>query len=126
MIDKNCVFCKIAVGKVKGKIVKETDNFFVIRDIKPVSEGHSLVIPKKHFVTLLDIPYNLGSEMLKLLEEVSGELIDKKLGDGFNLVMNNLEVAGQIVMHAHFHVIPRKEGDGVRFLQKVSGNSGKK
>ncbi len=116
--DKNCVFCRIIRGEVKSDVVAESNSFFAILDIKPNAKGHTLVIPKKHYVTLLDIPNNLGEEMLKFTKQVATELMDKKLGDGFNLVMNNLEVAGQLVMHAHIHVIPRNEGDGLRFVNK--------
>jgi len=114
-----CIFCKIARGEVKSEKVAESNNFFAVRDLNPVSEGHTLVIPKKHFVTLLDIPNKLGEEMLKFTKKVAGDLLDEKLGDGFNVIMNNLEVAGQLVMHAHIHVIPRKEGDGIRFFYKA-------
>jgi histidine triad (HIT) family protein len=116
--DKDCVFCKIARGEIKSEKIKESDNFFAVRDQSPITEGHTLVIPKKHFVTLLDIPNKLGEEMLKFTKGVAGDLLESKLGDGFNVIMNNLEVAGQFVMHAHVHVIPRKEDDGIRFFHK--------
>tara|TARA_Y100000296_G_C5038926_1_gene188780 strand:+ start:70 stop:417 length:348 start_codon:yes stop_codon:yes gene_type:complete len=112
-----CIFCKIAKGEMPSEKIIETDNFFAIRDINPVSEGHSLIIPKKHFVTLLDIPNNLGKELLEITKKVSDEMLEKKLGDGFNLIMNNLKVAGQLVMHAHIHIIPRKENDGLKMIQ---------
>ena len=112
-----CIFCKLAKGEMPSEKITETDNFFAIRDINPVSEGHSLIIPKKHFVTLLDIPNNLGKELLEITKKVSDEMLEKKLGDGFNLIMNNLKVAGQLVMHAHIHIIPRKENDGLKMIQ---------
>lgn len=115
--DKNCIFCKIARGKTKSDIVLEGDNFIAFRDTNPKTAGHTLVIPKRHFVTLLDIPNKLGNEMLEFTKKVASKLMDEKYGDGFHLVMNNLEVAGQAVMHAHVHVLPRKEGDG-----SVEGN----
>jgi histidine triad (HIT) family protein len=118
-MGSDCVFCKIAKGEIKSEKLVESDNFFVIRDINPDAEGHSLVISKKHFVTLLDMPDKLGGEMIKMIKRVASDLMDAKLGDGFNLVMNNLEVAGQLVMHAHIHVIPRKEGDGIRLVKKI-------
>jgi len=111
-----CIFCKIAKGEMPSEKIIETDNFFAIRDINPVSEGHSLIIPKKHFVTLLDIPNNLGKELLEITKKVSDEILEKKLGDGFNLIMNNLKVAGQLVMHAHIHIIPRKENDKLKMI----------
>lgn len=113
---KECVFCKIARGEVKSDKVAESDNFFAIRDIRPKVEGHTLIVTKKHYVTLLDIPNKLGNELVEFLKKVAGDILDKKYGDGFNVLMNNLEVAGQIVMHAHLHLIPRKEGDGLRVL----------
>lgn len=117
--DKNCIFCKIAIEEIKGKKVIESDSFFAILDVHPDAPGHTLVIPKQHFVTLLDIPNRLGGEMLEFTKKVASDLLDKKLGDGFNLVMNNLAVAGQVVMHAHIHIIPRKDGDGLRFVTRV-------
>ena len=113
MEDKKCIFCKIVKGKVKGEKVRESDNFFAFLDANPKVEGHTLVVPKKHFVTLLDIPDKLGEEMLNFIKKVSSDILEKKKGDGFNIVMNNLKCAGQVVTHAHIHIIPRKEGDGM-------------
>jgi histidine triad (HIT) family protein len=116
MKNSNCIFCKIAQGKLPAKKIRESNNFIAILDTHPVTNGHTLIIPKKHFVTLLDIKNNLGEEMLKILKEVSSNLLEKKIGDGFNLIMNNLECAGQVVKHAHIHIIPRKEEDGFRTM----------
>tara|TARA_Y100000034_G_scaffold127623_1_gene180686 strand:+ start:764 stop:1117 length:354 start_codon:yes stop_codon:yes gene_type:complete len=116
MESEKCIFCKIARRDLDANIVKESDNFIAFRDANPVTEGHTLIIPKKHFVTLLDMPNKLGEEMLKIVKGVSGELMDQGLADGFNVLNNNLEVAGQSVMHAHVHIIPRKEGDGVKIF----------
>ena len=111
---KKCVFCDIGQGKNKTQaIIATSDNFFAIRTIEPVVRGHALVIPKKHFVTLLDIPNAFGDEFLKFTKTIAGSLLDDKYGDGFNIVMNNLACAGQAVMHAHLHIIPRSEGDGI-------------
>jgi len=111
--NDNCIFCKIAKNEIKSERVCESASFFAIRDINPKAKGHALVIPKQHFATLLDIPNKLGNELLEIIKKVSSKLMDDKLGDGFNVVMNNLSCAGQVVMHAHLHVIPRKEGDGL-------------
>lgn len=116
MVDRDCIFCKIAKGEIPAEKIKESDNFFAIRDKYPHAKGHSLVIPKKHFVTSLDIPNKLGDELLKMIKDVASDLLDEKYGDGFNVLQNNLEVAGQVVMHAHFHIIPRKEKDCVKIL----------
>lgn len=113
---KECIFCRIANGEVKNEMVMVSNNFFAIEDIKPVSEGHILIIPKKHYVTLLDLPDNLGEELLKFTKSIASMILEKKMGDGFNIIMNNLEPAGQIVKHAHLHIISRKEGDGLKSL----------
>jgi histidine triad (HIT) family protein len=112
----DCIFCKIVKGEIKSERIFESERFIAIRDIKPFTPGHTLVIPKKHFVTLLDLPDSWGEEFLRIMKRVAGKLMDDKLGDGFNIVMNNLEVSGQVVMHAHVHLIPRREGDEVRVL----------
>lgn len=114
MDKEDCVFCKIVQRKIKSEIIKSSNNFIAIRDIHPKTEGHTLIIPKKHYVTLLDLSNSLGEELLQFLKDVAFDLMNKKLGDGFNLIMNNLEPAGQVVEHAHIHIIPRKEGDRFR------------
>lgn len=115
---EDCIFCKVVSKEIDAEIVAEGNNFIAFRDTNPLTEGHILIVPKKHLVTLLDIPNHLGSEMLELMKKVGGDILDKKLGGGFNILMNNLEVAGQEVMHAHIHVIPRKEGDDIKLMRK--------
>jgi histidine triad (HIT) family protein len=126
MKHPDCIFCKIAQGKIPTEKVKETNNFIAILDANPRAEGHTLVIPKKHFVTLLDIPNTLGQELLKLTKDIASDLMDKKLGDGFNVLMNNLECAGQVVFHAHVHIIPRKESDGLKSMCDIDQTSNSK
>jgi histidine triad (HIT) family protein len=112
--ERECVFCKIVRGEVKSSRVGESNSFIAILDIKPKTDGHTLIIPKKHYVTLLDMPNKLGEEMLEFCKSIAGKMLDSKKGDGFNLIMNNLEPAGQIVKHAHIHIIPRREDDSFR------------
>lgn len=114
--EQSCVFCKIAQNKINVKKTAESNNFIAISDAHPKADGHTLIIPKKHFVTLLDLPNKLGNELLEFIKKVSSDLLEQKKGDGFNILMNNLQVAGQLVMHAHIHVIPRKENDGLEMI----------
>lgn len=112
---KDCIFCKIAEGKISTeKRIYENDNFFSILDANPIGEGHSLVISKKHFETSLDLPISLGGELLDCIKKTSSKLMKKYVGAGFNVLQNNFESAGQVVKHVHFHIIPRKKGDGVK------------
>ena len=70
-MGRDCVFCKIARGEINAEKVKESNNFIAIRDIRPAAKGHTLIISKKHFVTLLDIPNTLGAELLQLMKAVA-------------------------------------------------------
>jgi len=115
-MEGDCIFCKVIKGEVPTEKVYEDDNFIGILDINPKAEGHTLIFPKKHFKTILDMPSSLGGEMLDAVKKVSLNLINHGKGDGFNLIVNNNEVAGQIVGHVHVHIIPRREGDGLRML----------
>jgi len=113
MSSEDCIFCKIAKGKVDS-IIYENDNFFSIQDANPIIKGHSLVISKKHFETILDMPDSLGPELLDCIKKTALKLIDEFKAEGFNLHANTFKVAGQLVNHVHFHIFPRKEGDGFR------------
>ena len=110
----NCIFCKIANGEIPAKKIYENDNFFSIPDAKPVAEGHSLVISKKHFENILEMPVSLGVELLDCIKKTTLGLMKKHKADGFNILNNNFESAGQVVKHVHFHVLPRKKGDGFK------------
>ncbi len=105
--NKDCIFCKIARGEIKVEKILETENFFAIKDLHPKTRGHVLVIPKKHFLNLLDLPSSLYGEMLETAKEIALNLMKQENSEGFNLIMNNFEVAGQKVMHAHLHILPR-------------------
>ncbi len=115
---KGCIFCKIANGEIPAKRIYENDNFFSILDANPDIEGHSLIISKKHFKTVLDLPNSLGPELLDCIKETSLKLIDKYKAEGFNVVNNTFVAAGQIVEHVHFHILPRIKDDGFRVLAR--------
>ncbi len=108
----DCIFCKIVKGEIESDKIKESDNFIVIRDANPKVEGHSLVIPKEHFERLEQMPSSTYEEFLLDTKDVAVELMSEVGAKSFNLVMNNGKEAGQIINHAHLHILPRKEGDG--------------
>ena len=110
-----CIFCRISQGEIKTKkIIYENSNFFSIPDANPITKGHSLVISKKHFKTILDLQNSLGSELIDCIKNTSLKIIKETDSEGFNVINNNFEVAGQAVHHIHFHIIPRKKGDGLK------------
>lgn len=114
MKDENCIFCKIANGEIPSRTIYEDDQFRVILDLAPATKGHALILPKEHYANLYELPEDIAAKVMRLAKkEVT--LITKKLGcDGFNLMQNNGEVAGQTVMHFHMHMIPRYKHDGQR------------
>ncbi len=113
---ENCVFCKIIKGEIKSDKIYDDDNFFSILDINPKAKGHSLVISKKHFKTLLDMPDSLGNEFLQAIKKVALKLIKEGKAQGFNVIISNYNVAGQEIEHVHAHIIPRKKDDGLRMI----------
>ena len=116
MKDDSCIFCKISYKEIKSEIIFENENFIAIPDSKPRVKGHTLIISKRHFVNTLDLPISLGKELLDAFKNVSSKLLKEKGVEGFNILQNNFPLAGQVVMHTHFHVIPRRKGDGLKFL----------
>ncbi len=111
MVDSSCVFCRIVRGEIPASIVGERDHWLAVFDAHPKTEGHTLVISKEHFDTLFDIPSEFGVELVEFVKDIAHELLDKGYGDGFQVHMNNLPAGGQVVMHAHIHVLPWKKGD---------------
>jgi len=104
-----CIFCKIVKGEIESDKVGESENFFAFKDKNPRISGHTLIIPKGHYETFLDIPDNLGEEFFIFAQKTIQDLLEKQEARGFNIGMNNGDIAGQIIKHAHFHILPRKD-----------------
>ena len=107
-----CIFCKIVAGEIPANKVYEDENTLAFLDIKPVNPGHTLVIPKKHYQNLEEIPEQELSFLILMVKKIGAQLKDKLKVEGYAISANNDLVAGQIVPHLHFHIIPRHEGDG--------------
>jgi histidine triad (HIT) family protein len=112
--QKDCIFCKMSSGEIEVERIMETDNFFVIKDRYPNSKGHSLIISKKHYENLLHFPSLLGNELIALTKDLYIKLSKEFDSEGFNLIQNNFKAAGQVIPHLHFHILPRKQNDGVK------------
>ncbi len=116
MRDDNCIFCKIANGEIPSKTLYEDDSFRVILDLGPATRGHALILPKDHYANLYELPDEVAAEAMKLAKKMAIRMKERLGADGFNLVQNNGETAGQTVMHFHLHLIPRYENDGQHIL----------
>ncbi len=112
MRDDNCIFCKIANGDIPSKTIYEDEDFKVILDLGPATKGHALILPKNHYRSLYDLPDDAASKVMLLAKKMTIQMTNKLKCDGFNLVQNNEEAAGQTVFHFHLHLIPRYKGDG--------------
>ncbi|MBD5445269.1 MAG: HIT family protein [Lachnospiraceae bacterium] len=111
MKDDKCIFCKIANGEIPSKTLFEDDEFRVILDLGPAAKGHALILPKNHYANLYELPEETASKVMLLAKKMAVQMTDKLKCDGFNLVQNNGEVAGQTVFHFHMHLIPRYKND---------------
>jgi len=109
-----CIFCKIIKGELPCSKVFEDEKFFAFLDIGPVNKGHTLVIPKKHYKNLFDMPEEELKGYMEAIQKVSKAVMKGVDADGVNINMNNESAAGQVVMHAHVHIIPRFNGDGLK------------
>lgn len=107
MKDENCIFCKIANGEIPSTTLYEDEDFRVIFDLSPATNGHCLVLPKEHFEDLTRLPEHYASRVLPLAAKIGQAMKDGLHAEGFNIVQNNGEAAGQTVHHFHTHIIPR-------------------
>lgn len=113
--DSACVFCKIASGSIPSWVVWKTDAAMAFLDVGPLAEGHLLIIPREHYGELADLPAELGAEIGSVVPRLGRALVTVTGADGFNLLCNSGEVAGQVVPHVHFHLIPRRGGDDLGY-----------
>ena len=118
MVDNNCIFCKIANGEIPSKTLYEDEECRVILDLAPATKGHALILPKSHSKNLYELPEETAGKVMMLAKKMATTMAEKLGCDGFNVVQNNNEVAGQTVFHFHMHLIPRYENDN----QKIAWN----
>ncbi len=106
-----CIFCQIIKGDIPAYKVYEDEHSLAFLDIKPVNPGHTLVIPKKHYSNLEEIPVSELEFLIRTVKKV-GRLLKDKLGaPSYNIIENNDPIAGQEIPHLHFHLIPRYGND---------------
>ena len=114
----DCIFCKIANGEIPSATLYEDEDFRVILDLGPASKGHALILPKAHAANIYEISDDMAAKAMILAKKMSTKMTEALKCDGFNIVQNNGEPAGQTVFHFHMHLIPRYEGDQVGITWK--------
>ena len=117
-MKNNCVFCAIAANEIPSFKVYEDDLVLAYLDINPFSKGHTLVIPKEHSSGLLDTSDETLAALVARVKKVASHLKATLPCDGFNILQNNGEAAGQTVMHIHFHIVPRYGKEEISFVSQ--------
>lgn len=120
-MSSDCIFCKIVKGEIPSAKVTETEKVFSFLDINPINPGHLLVVPKIHYTTIFEIPDSCLSELVSIVKKLSSAVYKAMGAEGINVLQNNFRAAGQLIDHAHFHIIPRFTNDG--FLTSWPGKS---
>ena len=114
----DCIFCKIISGEIPSSKVYEDEDFLAILDIRPVNHGHTLLIPKKHFVNIFDTDDDIARKIYPTLIKISKGIREGLTADGINIIQNNEKYAGQEVFHSHIHIIPRFRDDSLKFTPR--------
>lgn len=114
----SCVFCAIVAGEAPAIRIHEDDDFLAILDIRPFTRGHTLVFPKTHTADLTDTPTQILAGMTTLGQRIArAARVSALHADGNNIAVNDGKAAFQTVFHVHLHVVPRRDGDKVKFAK---------
>lgn len=107
-----CIFCKIALKKIDAKIIDENENAIAFLDAFPLTSGHTLVIPKRHYEKLQEVEFDQVTPLFNLVHTISA-YVERGTGAQSTLIaIHNGKDAGQEIPHLHVHIVPRKHGDG--------------
>lgn len=112
-MSADCIFCKIANGEIPAATLYEDEDFRVILDLSPATKGHALILPKEHAKNIYELSEKTAGRVFVVAKKMAERLTEVLHCDGFNILQNNEEIAGQTVFHFHMHLIPRYKGDHV-------------
>jgi len=113
MAASDCIFCKMIAGDIPVTKVYEDEDMLAFMDIAPISDGHTLVIPKCHYDKIHECPPEILGKVCSKLGKIAAAVQKAVNADAYNVLCNNGRAAGQAVEHLHFHIVPRNAGDGV-------------
>ena len=111
----DCIFCKIAAGQIPCHKLFEQEGYLSFLDIGPLAEGHALLVPKPHYENLTVVPADAWARLIAQVPRLAAAVLEVTGAEGFNLLLNDGLVAGQVVPHVHLHVVPRRAGDSLGY-----------
>lgn len=114
MDTDECIFCKVIEGTIPCEKIYEDEHTLAFLDIHPINRGHTLVIPKKHTTSIYDIARKDFEYLMGIVRDLAPKIGQTVKANGINIGMNNDRAAGQLVFHAHVHIIPRFNNDGFK------------
>jgi histidine triad (HIT) family protein len=109
-MSESCVFCKIAAKEAPAHVVYEDDKVIAFMSIQPINVGHTLVVPKKHYENIYEIPEEEVAYLYKIVKKIAHAVNKAVNAEGIRIVQNNGEAAGQVIFHMHVHIIPMSRG----------------
>lgn len=115
MSDSTCIFCRIAAGEVPSSKVWEDADSLAFLDVAPLAEGHTLLIPRRHFARIEDMPPDSVAALTRGIPPLANAIRRATGSPGLNILQNNGRESGQAVFHVHVHLIPRKADDGLGY-----------
>jgi histidine triad (HIT) family protein len=120
MNDGSCIFCRIVRKQAPASCVYEDEKVMAFLDVRPLNEGHTLVIPKEHYDTIFEIPEELIAYLHRIVKRVSFAVKKAAKADGISIFQQNGKAAGQEIFHLHVHVVPRYEGQKLIRFSEIS------
>jgi len=122
MQDPDCIFCKIASGKIPARIVMQNDKAIALLDAFPLAEGHTLVIPKSHYAKVQNMEEQDAMAVFEIMWKIAGAVESGSQVSASTIAIHNGSEAGQEIPHAHVHIVPRKTGDGAGAIHSMFKN----
>jgi histidine triad (HIT) family protein len=116
----SCIFCKIVQKQIPASFVFEDEKVMAFLDIKPLNEGHTLVISKAHYESIFDIPQDLVEYLHGVTKRIAIAVEKATKANGISIIQQNGKAAGQDIFHLHVHVIPRYEGQKLPSFSEIS------
>ena len=109
-MTEHCVFCRIARGEAYASRIYEDDDVMAFLDARPVNEGHTLVISRKHYENVFEIPDEELAKIHRVAKKVAAAVMKSEKAEGIRILQNNGKAANQVIFHFHVHIIPEHEG----------------